>query len=221
VFVERRSPAPLIDMTLVRKPSFSWVVTSGCLGNVGWAMAVFGATLYMQRVEGFDAFEAGAAFLAMSAGSALGGPAAGRLVPRFGAPPVLVVSLFLGAGALFWLSTGWPAASFAGALFFTGLFTGTAYSATNIGAMAAAPGAETGEASGIALTALLTAAAVAISISGSMISAASPGHTAGRIALTINIGAMVTLAGAVIMLAAARRQPGRVPAASPARGGSA
>ena len=209
VMVERRSRAPLVDLRLVRAPGFGWIVTSGCLGNVGWALAVFGATLYMQRVEGFDAIEAGTAFLAMSAGSALGGPAAGRLVPRRGAGVVLVVSLALGAAALFWLSTGWPAWSFIPALFFTGLFTGTAYSATNIGTITLAPPSETGEASGITITALITAAAIAVSIGGPIIASAPPGETAGNIAATINLGAAVTLAGAVIMLAAVRRVPTR------------
>ena len=90
VLVERRSRAPLVDMGLVRTPGFGWILTSGCLGNFGWALAVFGATLYMQRVEGYDPIEAGTAFLAMSAGAALGGPLAGRLVPRRGAGMVLV-----------------------------------------------------------------------------------------------------------------------------------
>lgn len=205
VIVERRSRAPLVDIRLVRTPGFGWIVTSGCLGNFGWALAVFGATLYMQRVEGFDAIEAGTAFLAMSAGSALGGPVAGRVVPRRGAGLVLVMSLALGAGALLWLSTGWPAWSFIPALFFTGLFTGTAYSATNIGTMGLAPAAETGEASGITITALITTAAIALSIGGPLIASARPGETAANIALTVNLGALVTLAGALIMLVAIRR----------------
>ena len=216
VLVERRSRAPLVDMGLVRTPGFGWILTSGCLGNFGWALAVFGATLYMQRVEGYDPIEAGTAFLAMSAGAALGGPLAGRLVPRRGAGMVLVVSLGLGAAALLWLSTGWPAWSFILALFFTGLFTGTAYSATNIGTMGLAPTSETGEASGITITALITAAAIAVSIGGPIIASAPPGDTAGNIAATLNLGAAVTLAGAAIMLAAVRRVPVR--AATTTRG---
>lgn len=215
VLIERHSRAPLVDMGLVRRPGFAWILVSGCMGNFGWALAVFGATLYMQRVEGFNAIEAGTAFLAMSAGSALGGPLAGRLVPRRGAGPVLILTLTLAAGALVWLATGWPAWSFILALFFTGLLTGTAYSATNIGTMGLAPADETGEASGITITALITTAAIALSIGGPIIDSAPPGQISGNIAASIDLGAAVTLAGAVIMLAAVRRVPRRAATTTP------
>ncbi len=215
VGVERRTEAPLVNLEILRSPGFRGILASGCLGNVGWALAVFGATLYLQRIEGLNALEAGSAFLAMSAGSALGGPAAGRFVPRVGAKAVLVVSLGAGALALLWLSAGWPAWSFLPALFFTGLTTGVAYAATNIGTMAAAPPRLTGEISGITLTALMTAAAIAVTVGGRIISGSPQGDEADAIGDTLRLGALVTAAGAAIMLAAARRAPGRAAATTP------
>jgi EmrB/QacA subfamily drug resistance transporter len=209
VGVERRTDAPLVDLRILRAPGFRAILAAGCMGNVGWAIAVFATTLYLQRVEDLNALEAGSAFLIMSAGSAIGGPAAGRLVPRVGARAVLVVSLALGALSLLWLSAGWPAYSFLPALFFTGLFTGTMYSATNIGTMAAAPPTRTGEVSGITLTALMTAAAVAVTIGGSVITSAPQGETADAIGDGLRLGVVVTMAGAAIMLAAARWLPSR------------
>jgi MFS family permease len=206
VGVERRTRAPLVDLRIVRAAGFRDVLAAGCLGNVGWAVAVFAVTLYLQRVEGLNALEAGCVFLVMSAGSALGGPAAGRLVPRVGARAVLLGTLSLGAFSLLWLSAGWPPASFIPALFFTGLFTGTMYSATNIGTMAAAPPTRTGEVSGITLTALMTAAAIAVTVAGLVVTSAPSGDAGDSIGEALRLGALVTAVGAAIMLAAVRRR---------------
>ena len=219
VGVERHTEAPLVDLRILRSPGFRGILAAGCFGNVGWAIAVFATTLYLQRIEDLNALQAGCVFLVMSAGSAIGGPAAGRLVPRIGARLVLLGSLGLGALSLLWLAAGWPPLSFLPALFFTGLFTGTMYSATNIGTMASAPPTRTGEISGITLTALMTAAAIAVTVGGTVITSAPPGETADAIGDALRLGALVTAAGAAIMLAAARWAPAR--AATTTRGESA
>lgn len=101
---ERRLTAaqydPLVDLRLFRAPSY----TSGVL----FALAYFPATaglplvlaIYYQDGLGYSALQSGLGVTAYAIGSAVGAPAAGRLVSRLGRPLLLFGLAAFGAGAV-------------------------------------------------------------------------------------------------------------------------
>jgi EmrB/QacA subfamily drug resistance transporter len=85
VAVERRTAAPMVRLEILRhRPltgaNLSVVAHAGAFGGM-----MFMATLYMQRVLGFSAIEAGLGFLPMVAAATTGGLLGPRIVGRFGA----------------------------------------------------------------------------------------------------------------------------------------
>jgi EmrB/QacA subfamily drug resistance transporter len=100
--VERRVRQPIV-------PPASWRVRSLVSGNAVYlgASAVMGgafflSTLYLQRVLGAPAWEAGLAFLPLALAVGIGGKVASRLVAHAGSRAVLLLGLVIeGGGALF------------------------------------------------------------------------------------------------------------------------
>ncbi len=97
----RRTPEPLVDLDLLRAP----VIRAGLLVGTLAGVVMFGVTTYVppmvQGVHGGTPVEAGAAVAAMSIGWPLASVAAGRLLARIGARPlVLAGSSMLLVGAL-------------------------------------------------------------------------------------------------------------------------
>jgi EmrB/QacA subfamily drug resistance transporter len=218
VLVERRAAAPIVDLGLFRGRAFREVLIAGCLDNYGWAVTVFGVTIYLQQVEGLSPLEAGTAFIAMSVGSAVGGPLAGRLVQAMPARAVMLAALAVGAGGLAWLSTGPTLIPFLGALLATGLGVGLAYSTATIATIAAVPPEHAGAAAGMTLTALVMTAALAVTSAGTLIEALSHGGggapEADAIGQVLRIGALAAVLGAALLLPSVLRR--RAPAGAPA-----
>src|SRR3954466_6438499 len=74
------------------------------------------STLHMQRVLGLSALEAGLGFVPLALSAAAGGPAAARLVARFGARAVVATSFLVTAGAALWLAGAPAGAGYAAAM---------------------------------------------------------------------------------------------------------
>ncbi|HLO36056.1 MAG TPA: MFS transporter, partial [Candidatus Deferrimicrobium sp.] len=86
----RRTPAPLIDLDLLRSPLVRAGLGVGTLAGV----VMFGLTTYVppmiQGVHGGTALDAGAAVAAMSIGWPVASVVAGRLLIRIGARPIVL-----------------------------------------------------------------------------------------------------------------------------------
>jgi EmrB/QacA subfamily drug resistance transporter len=100
VVIERRSPAPLVRLGLLRTRSLSaangvMLVVAGGL----FAMFFF-ATIYVQRILGYSPLEAGLAFLPVSAGIMVGAGLAQWLVQRIGVKTVTMSGLTIAACGL-------------------------------------------------------------------------------------------------------------------------
>ncbi|GGV29801.1 hypothetical protein GCM10010495_52530 [Kitasatospora herbaricolor] len=74
VLRERTARHPLVDLRLFRDVSFDLITTMGSVFNMGYAVTVFIATLYLQGVRGLSAPAAGTVFLAPAVVVALAGP---------------------------------------------------------------------------------------------------------------------------------------------------
>lgn len=104
VVIERRSAEPLVRLSIfsvrtVRGANVGMLVVASGL----FAMFFFN-TLFVQRVLGYSALEAGLAFLPFTAGIIIGSVASQQLIPRFGAREVPVMGLAVAvAGMLLFL----------------------------------------------------------------------------------------------------------------------
>jgi EmrB/QacA subfamily drug resistance transporter len=198
LLIERRVANPLIDLPTFRRPAFVMVAASGCLSNFLWALAVFVATLWLQQVKDLSPLEAGAAFLAMSAGVAGAGPLSGRLVKRFDVGALMATASLLGAVSAFAISFVDQLPVWLPLFFLLGAGVGTNYALVNQGTLAAVPPQLAGAASGIALTALVIAAALATVIGATLLEELSGGAAIdqGAVDSVMLIGALVALVSA-------------------------
>lgn len=169
LLVESRVEAPLLDLALLRNRPFVTLTGAGVLNQFAFSGVVFASTLYLQEIRGLSPLEAGAVFLAFSGMGAVSGPLAGRLARSVPVPVCMAAGLALGAGATAALAlvAGWPAYLVAFAL--AGFSISLVYTLTTTGTLAAVTDRETGSASGVTLTGLMTAGALAIAVSATVI----------------------------------------------------
>ena len=95
VAVERRSPDPMFDLTLFRKPSFTGAAIVGFALSASMFSMFLYLSLYLQNVLGFSPLEAGLRFLPLTLLSFFVAPIAGRLSGR-----VIPIRVLLGFGML-------------------------------------------------------------------------------------------------------------------------
>jgi MFS family permease len=70
----------------------------------GFFSMFFYATLYMQEVLGYSPLKAGVAYLPITAGFAMAGGIASRLVTRVGTRPVVGAGCLIAAAGIYWVS---------------------------------------------------------------------------------------------------------------------
>jgi EmrB/QacA subfamily drug resistance transporter len=100
IWIERRSPAPLVRLALFKLRSLAvgngvfLIVAGGLFGMF------FFATLYMQDVLGYSALTTGVGFLPVTAGIMIGATVAQQLIRRVGVRPVMLTGLVVAAAGL-------------------------------------------------------------------------------------------------------------------------
>lgn len=197
LWLERHVESPLVDLPTFRSPAFVMVTLSGLLSNFLWALSVFVATVWLQDVKGFSPLESGLSFLAMSAGVAVAGPLSGRLVTRYDVGGLMAISALLGAAGAIGVSLVDDIGAWLPLFGLLGLGVGINYALVNQGALASVPREKAGAASGIALTAIVIAAALATVLAATLLEELSEG------AVDQSAADQVMLVGAVAALAAA------------------
>lgn len=130
----KRAPHPLLDLRLLRIPTFAVVMGGGSLFRIAISTAPFLLPLMFQLAFGMSATRAGALLLALFAGNLAMKPATTPLIRRFGFRQVLLVNgLLVAAGfalcALFGGAT--PLWFIAAVLFFCGLTRSMQYTVLN------------------------------------------------------------------------------------------
>ncbi|MEA2394606.1 MAG: hypothetical protein QOJ82_2497, partial [Solirubrobacteraceae bacterium] len=100
VVVERRSPAPLVRLSILRVRTLAtangvlFVVVGGLFGMF------FFASLYVQRILGYSPLQAGLAFLPVTIGIIAGAVLSQQLIRRVGVKPTVVGGMTLAAAGL-------------------------------------------------------------------------------------------------------------------------
>lgn len=130
----RRHPAPLLDFTLMRLPTFRVSVLSGSLFRLGVGAVPFLLPLLLQVDFGRSPVESGLITLASAAGALAMKPLAQPVLRHFGFRAVLlwngvIAALLLGGGAFF--RADWPLTALYGVLLAGGLFRSLQFTAYN------------------------------------------------------------------------------------------
>ena len=93
VLIERRSPEPLVRLSIFSVSTVRGANVAMFLVASGLFAMFFFNTLYVQRVLGYSALEAGLAFLPFTAGIIIGSVISQKLVPAIGAREVPVLGI--------------------------------------------------------------------------------------------------------------------------------
>jgi len=95
ILIERRVPAPMIDVQLFRDRAVGGGIGIQVLWGLGVNSVYFFTSLYLQDVRGYPPTEAGLAFLPTAVALAVGAGFAPGLVRRFGAARAVAAGLLL------------------------------------------------------------------------------------------------------------------------------
>ncbi|HET9082024.1 MAG TPA: MFS transporter [Trebonia sp.] len=151
IFAERRSAAPMLDLKLLRNPTFTAMLLAGALlSAAAWAGMTY-QSLWLQSVLGLSAIKAGLVILPCAASAFLVSGQAGRFLhkasPRWMVGPGLAV---IAAGALAQAvlreNSGWPV--IIPGLVLVGVGAGLAMASLTATAMSAVPWQQAGMAGG-------------------------------------------------------------------------
>jgi EmrB/QacA subfamily drug resistance transporter len=104
VAIESRARQPLMPFRVLRIGSIAGANATGLLMGAALFSMFFFISLYMQQILGFDALQAGLAYLPLAVSIVVAAGVASQLVTRLGARPVLVGGLVLVAAGLVWFS---------------------------------------------------------------------------------------------------------------------
>jgi MFS family permease len=170
--IERHSSDPLVPPGLLANRYLRIAVIVAFLFMATFGSVLYFLTIYLQDVHGYDALEAGVAFLLPTAFVVAGSAFGGRLATRFGLRPTLVTALALGTvgavvlgvamspeGSYAALIPGLIALSVADGIVFTTMFiaaaTGVSEREQGIASGIAATGSGVGAAVGLAILVLV------------------------------------------------------------------
>ena len=206
VMVEKRVRWPLVDLALMRNPTFVLLVVAGTIGNVAYAVTVFLTTLNLQEVRGLDPLAAGLVFLGPSAGAALGGALSGRIATRYAPIAVMGVGCVAAAVSLGILAVSGRWVLYVAALTACGFTMGLVYAFTTVATQTAVPPERAGEAAGVALTFLVTIAGVGVAFAGTTLEIVQRNgfDAAGGINMILSGTALPLLLAGLVVLRRAR-----------------
>ncbi len=213
VLIELRTKAPLVPFPgIFRIRTIRGINVTGLLIAMALFSMFFFISLYMQQVLGFDALEAGLAYLPLAVGIIISAGIASNLTTRLGVKPVLILGLILTAIGLGWFAQISPEGTYVGDILFPALISafglGFAFVPMTIAAVAGVEPHEAGLASGMINTSqqvggalgLAILAAVANSRTDSVVEAGSslPVALTEGFQTALMVGAGFALVGALL-----------------------
>jgi len=155
VFWERRAPAPLVDMAMLRHRVLSASVLAAFFQALGSYAVLFLVIMYLQGVRGLSPFSASLLLIPGYVVGGLLGPLTGRMADRRGARLPASIGLALQAvafGLYATLSTSSPLALIVFAALLNGIGSAFFFPANSSAVMANAPAGQYGVASGLLRT---------------------------------------------------------------------
>ncbi|HEX5212071.1 MAG TPA: MFS transporter [Pseudolabrys sp.] len=174
VWVEARTPGPLLPLAFLRRPAFSAALACAGLMTFGMYALLFLMPLYFQSVRGASPFVAGLELLPMSASFVAVSQFVGHLNNRFGPRVVMTAGMICmggGAFALAFIGDLTPLVIVEIELFVVGIGLGLNTAPVNGVAVAALPPERSGTASGLVNTARMVGATLGVAILGALFAA--------------------------------------------------
>jgi EmrB/QacA subfamily drug resistance transporter len=166
--IETRARQPLVPFRVFRIGSIAGANLTGLLMGAALFSMFFFISLYMQQILGFDALEAGLAYLPLAGSIVVAAGVASQLTNRLGARPVLVGGLALVAGGLVWFSQvsvgGSYLADVLGPSLLAGWGLGLAFVPVTIASQGGITEADAGLASGLINTAQQVGGALGLAV---------------------------------------------------------
>jgi DHA2 family methylenomycin A resistance protein-like MFS transporter len=202
VAIESRTAMPMLPLSLFRRRTFSAAVSFGICVNLTYYGTVFVIALYLQRVRGESALQAGLAFLPLTSGFLLANLASGRAVARYGPrAPMLAGALVaaLGYGSLHFVDASTPLAALLVPFLLIPSGMGFAVPAMTTAVLASVEPARAGMASAVLNTARQAGGAIGVAAFGA--AAGSGGALQAVDGLRIDAGVSVALLMAAALLA--------------------
>jgi EmrB/QacA subfamily drug resistance transporter len=180
VAIERRSPSPMLDLSIFRRPNVVAANTVGLMSTMVMCGVLFFMSLYLQSVLDYSPLLAGVALLPLTVPLVVTAPIAGRLMRLFGRRVLIAAGLGILALGLIALSrtmalqnTGLMLLS----LFAVGIGSGISVTPTTAAAVEAVPPRQSGLASGVLSTSRTIGLALGVSVMGALVAMGGP--TAG------------------------------------------
>jgi EmrB/QacA subfamily drug resistance transporter len=100
VWIEARSPSPLVPLRIFRRRTLTAANLVGALLHAAGVSMAFILTLYMQQILDYSALRTGLAFLPYALAQIVAAPLASRLVTRWGVKTTLLVGMMLSMAGL-------------------------------------------------------------------------------------------------------------------------
>ena len=165
---ERRSPSPLVPLSIFRVPGLLAADVTQLVAFAGFYATFFFLTLYMQNILGWSPIEAGAAYLPVTVGLGISASISPRLFARLGTRPVLVGGAMLAAGGIYMLSRIPPHGTYLAdvlpGLIVMSLGLGAVFVGATVAANAGVPAGQAGLAAGLLNTSLQLGIAVGLAV---------------------------------------------------------
>jgi len=219
VVIERRRRAPLVPFSIFRLRTLSASNAIGLLVGASLFSMFFFITLYLQNVLGYDALEAGLAYLPLAVTIIVTAGTASQLVTRTGFKPVLITGLLLVTAGLVWFSQIDPGGSYVGDVLFASLLAGAglgfSFVPVTLGAVSGTRPQEAGLASGLINTSQQVGGALGVAVLSTIAFAAVPEGSRDPVLLTNGlqdaflVGAGIALLGALVAALAVRGEDSR------------
>jgi DHA2 family methylenomycin A resistance protein-like MFS transporter len=199
VRIERRHPAPLVDLALVRNRRFAGAnVAAAALMFVLLASTVY-VSQFLQSFRSLSALEAGLALLPVGAGTAVLASISGRLTASVAPRRQIQAGLLCAVAGTILLATvsaGSGPLALAPGLLLLGMGAGIALPATTATAVSSVTGARAGMASAIHNAGRQVGATLGVAVLGSIVLTYGANHTAGAYAHGLSV-AMIAAAAAL------------------------
>ena len=168
VAVELRSASPLMPFRIFRSRTLTGSNVTGLLVGASLFSMFFFISLYMQQVLGYDAMEAGLAYLPLAVTIIISAGVASQLITKVGFKPVLVFGMLSVATGLVWFSQVSVGGGYVSDVLFPSLLAavglGFSFVSTTIGAVSGIKEQESGLASGLINTSQQIGGALGLAI---------------------------------------------------------
>jgi EmrB/QacA subfamily drug resistance transporter len=214
--IESRQRTPLVPFSIFRLRTLTASNVIGLLIGMSLFSMFFFVSLYMQQVLGFDALDAGLAYLPLALTIMISAGVASQLVTRFGFKPILIAGLLFVAAGLVWFAQVSLGGSYVSDVLFPSLFAavglGFSFVSVTLGAVAGTKPDEAGLASGLINTSQQVGGALGLAVLATIAFAdvdparPDPAALTGGFQDAFLVGAGFALLGAVIAVAAIRTE---------------